>query len=75
MKNGHSYKSKEFNKFIEDMEQAGFEVQHYNGRFFWSGPAVACDNLQDVLSNTKIKCQWDSLGLGYIVYPMAREVV
>jgi hypothetical protein len=57
------------NKFVEDMEDAGMEVQHYNGRYFWEGPAVSCDNIQDVLSNTKVKCQWDQLGLGYIVYP------
>lgn len=46
------------------------EVRHYNGRFWWQGPAVAVDNLQDALSHTKVRCQWDNLGLGYIVYPV-----
>jgi hypothetical protein len=73
MENGHEYKSKNFKRFVKDMEEAGLEVRHYNGRFFFEGPAVACDNLQDVLSNTKVKCQWDNLGLGYIVYPIGRE--
>jgi hypothetical protein len=28
------------NQFVEDMEKAGYEVQDYQGRFFWTGPAV-----------------------------------
>lgn len=57
--------------FIEDMDEAGLEVQHYRGRFFWEGPAVPVDDLQDALSATKVPCQWDNLGLGWIVYPKA----
>lgn len=63
------YNNDTCNKFVKDMEKAGLKVKHYHGRFFWKGPAVRCDDIQDVLSETKVKCQWDNLGLGYIVYP------
>lgn len=66
------YANKECNQFVKDMEDAGLELRHYRGRWFWEGPAVACDDLQDVLSNTKVRCQWDHLGLGWIVYPVAK---
>lgn len=58
-------------QFVEDMEEAGLEVQHYRGRFYWEGPAVEVDDLQDALGATKVRCQWDHLGLGWIVYPRA----
>lgn len=73
MEEGHEYKAKDFKRFVKDMEKAGLEVTHYRGRWFWEGPAAICENIQDVLSNTKVKCQWDNMGLGYIVYPVARE--
>lgn len=57
-------------QFVSNMEAAELEARHYNGRFWWQGPAVAVDNLQDALSHTKVRCQWDNLGLGYIVYPV-----
>ena len=57
--------------FIEDMEEAGLEVEHYRGRFFWEGPAVRVDDLQDALGVTKVRCQWDNMGRGWIVYPRA----
>ncbi len=58
-------------RFMRDMRRAKLlkSMSYYSGRFFWHGPAVSCNNIQDVLSNTKIKCQYDQLGLGYIVYP------
>ena len=56
-------------RFINDMEAAGLTVEPYRGRFFWTGPAVRVDDIQDVLSATRVRCQWDSIGLGYIVYP------
>ena len=65
------YDNKICSRFVKDMENAGLEVENYKGRYFWEGPAVRCSDLQDVLSETKIKCQWDSMGRGYIVYPIA----
>jgi hypothetical protein len=67
------YTNKDCVRFVKDMTKAGLEPYHYHGRFFWHGPAVNVDNLQDALSNTKIKCQWDSMGLGYVVYPITSD--
>lgn len=58
-----------YNKFQQECEEAGLEVRDYRGRFFYNGPAVACDDIQDVIRATTVKCQWDQLGLGFIVYP------
>jgi len=63
------YSKKDCIEFVQDMERAGMKVDHYRGRFMWEGPAVRVEDIQDVLSNTKIKCQWDQMGMGYIVYP------
>jgi hypothetical protein len=59
-------------RFVKDMEKAGLTPYHYNGRFFYSGPAVNVDSLQDALSHTKVKCQWDDMGKGFVVYPVTR---
>jgi hypothetical protein len=63
------YSKLEYRKFAEDMNAAGLEVLDYRGRNFYSGPAVAVDDIQDSLSKTTVKCQWDQLGQGFIVYP------
>jgi len=39
------------------------------GRFGWEGPAVRVDDLQDALGATKVECQVEPMGRGYIVYP------
>lgn len=67
------YSNTECLKFIDDMADVGLEISHYRGRNFWEGPAVYVDDIQDCLSNTKVKCQWDNLGKGYIVYPKASD--
>jgi hypothetical protein len=64
-----TYTRPEHLRFVEDMEAAGLEVRHYEGRFFYSGPAVFVDDIQDALSHTKVPCQWDHMGLGFVVYP------
>jgi hypothetical protein len=56
-------------QFMDDMKQAKLEMQYYAGRFFWKGPAVVVPNIQDVLHNTKVPCQWDNMGLDFVVYP------
>ncbi len=63
------YERPEYRRFVADMQAAGLEVTHYRGRYFYEGPAVAVDDIQDALSHTTVKCQWDQLGLGFIVYP------
>ena len=59
--------------FTDDMERAGLEVEHYHGRAMWHGPAVRVDDLQDALQETRVRCQWDSMGMGYIVYPRSSD--
>jgi len=61
-------------QFAQDMQQAGLEIEYYHGRFWWEGVACRVDDLQDALSNTKVPCQWDNMGLGWIVYPKARNI-
>lgn len=61
-------------QFIEDMVEAGLEVRPYAGRYFWQGPAVRVDDISDAMSVTKVRCQFDQLGLGYIVYPKASDI-
>ncbi len=68
---GYEYDEADHVQFIEDMEEAGLEVRHYRGRYYWEGPAAAVDDLQDALGATRIRCQWDNLGRGWIVYPKA----
>ena len=55
--------------FAQDMEESGFRVYQYHGRFFYKGPAVKVTDLQEGIRGTGIKVQWDSMGLGYVVYP------
>ena len=68
------YTNKSCIKFVKDMiEKADLEVEHYHGRFFWAGPAVRVKSLQAALSYTKVPCQYDQMGLGYIVYPKTKD--
>jgi hypothetical protein len=59
-------------KFKKDMERAGYEVEDYNGRFFYRGYAVRCEREQeqDVIRATKVRLQKDQMGLGLILYPV-----
>lgn len=65
--------------FRQALEAAGYEVEHYHGRYFWHGPAVRCatditfQHVVRLANNAGVICQWDSLGLGIIVYPMLSE--
>lgn len=57
-------------RFMRDMRRAGIRMRPYRGRGFWSGPAVATDDVQKVIRATPVKLQWDSLGRDSIVYPV-----
>lgn len=72
-RDGKVYTDPDHIKFIDDMEDAGLEVRHYNGRFFYQGPAVSVDALQDAMSETKVSLSYDTLGLGYIVHPAVSD--
>jgi hypothetical protein len=64
-----TYENANYQRFVKDMEKAGLEPYNYRGRFWYEGPAVNVDDIQDALSATKVKCQWDNMGLGWVVYP------
>lgn len=36
-------------EFIEDMQVAGFEVEHYEGRNYWKGPAARNEDYGEVM--------------------------
>lgn len=67
------YSDRDCVQFVEDMENAGFEVEHYRGRFFWEGPAVRVGDTTDATRVTQVRTQFDQMGLGYIVYPVASD--
>jgi hypothetical protein len=64
-------------KFVADMRVAGIATAAYRGRFFWEGPAARSDEqngptLQDIIGETAVPLQWDSLDSNYIVYPIGQ---
>lgn len=71
----YEYDEPRYIEFVEDMRNAGIPVKHYNGRFYYRGPAVFTNvdeglDRQDVYRATKVKCQEDTLGrYDNIVYP------
>ena len=65
------YKNPDHRQFCLDMAASQLPVRHYEGRFFWSGPAVDVRDIQDALSFTRVKCLWDESGRDWIVYPKA----
>ena len=62
-------KQERYETFRQECEENGLEVRDYKGRFFYDGPAVECDNIQEVIRATTVPVQYDNLGLGYVVYP------
>lgn len=64
------YDDEDCNRFVRECTEAGLEVSHYHGRFFWQGPSVTADCVADVMSVTRVRCQHDSMGLGVVVYPI-----
>jgi hypothetical protein len=60
------------NQFVEDMESAGFNVTRYAGYAWRFGPGVRADDdeeLQNIIRATSVRVGWDTLGLGFMVYP------
>jgi hypothetical protein len=66
---GHVWGHPDHATFASEMRAAGLQVRRYRGRFYWEGPAVVVDDLQDALGVTTVHCQWDQMGLGWVVYP------
>lgn len=63
-----------YQQFRKDMEEAGYEIKEYRGRYFYRGPAVFTNEregptLQDVIRATNVRLQWDHLAFDWVVYP------
>lgn len=59
--------------FRHDMDRAGYCVKEYNGKNFYTGPAVfvEADDLQEVIRATTVRLQTDQMGKsGIVVYPV-----
>ena len=63
------YKSETHVKFCQDMRGYDIDVRFYRGRNFYAGPAAEADSISDIMSKTTVKCNYDTMGEGYIVYP------
>jgi hypothetical protein len=63
------YSEDHYNKFVEDMNEAGLQVRRYQGRGSYEGPAVTVDDIQTAIKATEVQCRWDNMGLQYVVYP------
>lgn len=71
-----NYTQQDCVQFVEDMEDLGYDVEHYRGRAYWEGPSVTVDDpaaMMRVLAATEVVCQFDSMGLGYVVYPVVSD--
>lgn len=67
------YNNQTCNLFVKECEDAGYEVEHYHGRFCWEGPAVRVESTteyHDLIRATTMDLQSDNLGLDMIVYPV-----
>jgi hypothetical protein len=56
-------------QFIKEVEEIGYEISLYHGRNFFHGPCIKGNDLQNMIRATSVQCNWDSLGLGFVVYP------
>lgn len=57
-------------KFVEQVRKAGMTVRYYDGRNFFSGPAVVHADPQAVIRATTMPVQWDNMGkTDFIIYP------
>jgi hypothetical protein len=63
------YTNPHHRQFCADMFNAGQPVLHYEGKYYWSGPAVKVKSIDEVLTLTKVSCIWDKLGDFFVVYP------
>lgn len=60
----------EHKRFIKDMREAGFKVRRHTAAQF-KGPAVDVGAVEDAVSKTKVKCQWEASKEGFLVYPVS----
>jgi len=63
------YTNPHHRQFCVEMFNAGLPVFHYEGQYYWSGPAVKVKSIDEVLTVTKAPSIWDKLGDFFVVYP------
>jgi hypothetical protein len=63
------YKQDSYRRFVAECYDAGLSLRHYNGRFYFKGPAVVTSDISIVIRATTVEVQWDNMGLDWIVYP------
>jgi len=75
---GHRFTHPAHIQFCREADDAGYDVEYYEGPVSWKGPAVRVedrDDMSEFEALISVPLQRDNMGLGYIVYPMARGVV
>lgn len=65
------YSTPDHIRFVADMKRARLKPYHYRGRNFYEGPAVDVGDIADAMSVTRVKCQFDQMGIDFVVYPKA----
>ncbi|MEK6881514.1 MAG: hypothetical protein AABY22_17965 [Nanoarchaeota archaeon] len=63
-----------YKQFVRALASNGYQDKirlNYKGRFFYDGPACDCSSgeLNTIVGLSPVPVQWDSMGLGSIVYP------
>ena len=56
-------------RFMRDMKRAGLKQRFFQSQSSWSGPAVVCEDVETVLSETKVPCQSRQKGSRFLVHP------
>ena len=67
-----SYPNSVYNRFVREVEEAGFSWEEYRGRDFYQGPAlfIEPEELQAAIRATSMALRWDLMGkTGLVVYP------
>lgn len=64
-----NYEEERYRQFCVDMCRASIKVIHYNGRYWYKGPAVVWPRVSEVKEKTSILLQQDNMGMDYVVYP------
>ncbi len=64
-----SQEKKQLCRFMRDMKRAGLKQRYFHGHSSWSGPAVVCEDIESVLSETSVPCQSLQRGTRFLVHP------
>jgi len=68
-----TYSNKDCVRFVRDMQEIGLKVEHYKGGHQYEGPSVFVSDVNDVITNTRVKCLFDQQGHKFIVYPVSPD--